>query len=710
MKHLAFSIALLLIAVVGKADTYQDNYRICDLTNWYADDTAYDPETGRLDLNRGWGSHKYNFGILTTGIAGEYSRVVLELSEPCDYDNILLWTCETEPWNEDRIDVNITRGDSYFSIMLREGFINQIGITSTSADPAAESAHLMIKSLYLEMNPNDRANLNLENTICFDNYGDINLVGENQWSFTAWGWAGFWYPQTFDYNDFSSLELRMPSGLPGRLDVAIWNGDAENLWGGETLWYNYPEGTTEISIPITSEWNCIAFSACNSGLPNESVYEISEVYLVKQQLAYEVNGNEAAVVGIKVKRGEITVPAKINLAGVEYEVTSIANDAFYYQEYLDAITLSEGLTSIGQRAFAYCWIPEIEIPATVTSIGDEAFYNCHELSSVKIKGNALTELGTRAFSQCRKLDKIELPSSLVTLGDGAFSHCSNLEQISMSGVKMLGNQAFEGCAFDEFTIDYPISKVGMYAWADCNALENIWIECAAAFDSYAFDGIPAECMALGNYDLRATLSMPQGAEWWYYDRLVPSDTDYCTYYVVNPFVVPAGCKAAVVEDANSQSLTLNWKYLANEMVPANTGVILEMSNIEDDLILISKDNDTEDVKNLLAGSADDSYVTLENSYVYYALESEENAPVFSRIESNFTNPARTAYLKVPASANPKDSYNLLNPEDINGLEGVMADSNIADEGIFTLTGVKLPQGATLSPGFYIINGKKTFIH
>ena len=65
----------------------------------------------------------------------------------------------------------------------------------------------------------------------------------------------------------------------------------------------------------------------------------------------------------------------------------------------------------------------IEVPNSVTSIGNEAFTNCSGLTSIKIP-NSVTSIGNSAFQGCSGLTSIEIPNSVTSIGDGAFSRFS----------------------------------------------------------------------------------------------------------------------------------------------------------------------------------------------------------------------------------------------------------------------------------------------
>ncbi len=104
-----------------------------------------------------------------------------------------------------------------------------------------------------------------------------------------------------------------------------------------------------------------------------------------------------------------------------------------------------GLTSIGEGAFAECDnLSSIEIPNSVTSIGGFAFSNCWNLSSIEIP-NSVTSIGNQAFADCSNLSSIEIPNSVISIGDGAFSYCNSLSTMTLLATvpPALGDGAFE---------------------------------------------------------------------------------------------------------------------------------------------------------------------------------------------------------------------------------------------------------------------------
>ena len=86
------------------------------------------------------------------------------------------------------------------------------------------------------------------------------------------------------------------------------------------------------------------------------------------------------------------------------------------------ITVKEGTVGIADRAFCrfetdyadFVNLVGVNIPDSVTWIGDEAFYRATDLQEIKLPKN-LTELGWRAFGFCASLKEITIPKGVKKL-------------------------------------------------------------------------------------------------------------------------------------------------------------------------------------------------------------------------------------------------------------------------------------------------------
>ncbi len=128
-------------------------------------------------------------------------------------------------------------------------------------------------------------------------------------------------------------------------------------------------------------------------------------------------------------------------------VTTIGNDAFYDCDSLTSITIPDSVTTIGNYAFAYCdSLTSITIPDSVTTIGNDAFYDCDSLTSITIP-DSVTTIGDDAFAWCDSLTSITIPDSVTTIGDDAFAWCDSLTDVIIGdSVTTIGYSAFEYCS------------------------------------------------------------------------------------------------------------------------------------------------------------------------------------------------------------------------------------------------------------------------
>ncbi|MCI8610243.1 MAG: leucine-rich repeat protein [Firmicutes bacterium] len=132
--------------------------------------------------------------------------------------------------------------------------------------------------------------------------------------------------------------------------------------------------------------------------------------------------------------------------------------------------------SIGQEAFMWCNLSSIEIPNSVTSIGECAFWECIDLARVKIP-DSVTEISAGAFGDCWNLDNVKLPANTTKIEEQAFTGCRNLTSITIPGkVAYIGEDAFRGChGLKKVTIQQGVDTIGDGAFAGCRSLDSVTI-------------------------------------------------------------------------------------------------------------------------------------------------------------------------------------------------------------------------------------------
>ncbi|MGN0824125.1 MAG: leucine-rich repeat protein [Candidatus Coproplasma sp.] len=249
---------------------------------------------------------------------------------------------------------------------------------------------------------------------------------------------------------------------------------------GDSAFYNCIKLTRVYYGGTVVKWNNITIGATNNDkLKGENIYYYSKTEPTAEGNYWHYGAN-----------GEIVI-WQVNLsAGLSYTLN--ADSAGYTVSGIGTCTDTEivipsacydGLpvTAIGANAFQnHDGFTSITIPASVTSIGDEAFRVCSSLTSVTFGANSqLTSIGANAFQNCSSLESITIPASVTSIG----------------------NYAFRGTSLTSITIPASVTSIGNYAFYDCDELKSIAIPTSVtSIGNNAFNG----CTALTEINYNAT--------------------------------------------------------------------------------------------------------------------------------------------------------------------------------------------------------------
>lgn len=208
-------------------------------------------------------------------------------------------------------------------------------------------------------------------------------------------------------------------------------------------------------------------------------------------------------------------------------LVSIPESAFDYCYHLESVTIPAGVTSIGRKAFYYCnKLTSIAIPGSVTSIDYYAFDYCTNLTTVvsPVWANfnscpvtevtipyGVTAIADNAFNSCA-LSRINIPSGVTSIGAWAFSNCYNLNELTIpDGVVSIGDGAFSGSGnLTKIRIPGSVTSVGSSIFMGCNGLTSAGpIESGSSIEFGWTDRIPGNTFA-GFRDVFKRVTIPSG--------------------------------------------------------------------------------------------------------------------------------------------------------------------------------------------------------
>ena len=252
------------------------------------------------------------------------------------------------------------------------------------------------------------------------------------------------------------------------------------------------------------------------------------------------------------------------------------------------IEIPSSVTKIGESAFEKCWdLESVSGLSSVDIIPNRAFAYCSSLNDFEYSEGLLV-IGEEAFRSC-PISSISMPSSLVAIERGSFSECSNLTTIMLNdGLRSIGYNAFLNCPASRIDLPDSVIIIGDAAFQGCSNLSEI---------------------------------------------MIPSETKYIKQ---NPFIDCSSLKKIVVSDKNDAFEVIDGALYdkVNDLMvtePINTDTYNESSAYDDfsnTLYLQSVDENTFEVldagaqnnsdKILVRDDADDNYYDEDTDcYVWY---------------------------------------------------------------------------------------------
>lgn len=197
---------------------------------------------------------------------------------------------------------------------------------------------------------------------------------------------------------------------------------------------------------------------------------------------YVNHGDSIEITGFDNSVSDVVIPSEIE----GLPVTAISVGAFYLST-ITSIEVPDSVTSIGEMAFLGCTsLKSVKLSTRVAKIDKNAFGSCSALQEIQVaKDNpnfsslngvlyskkqdtlviypaaktdaayiipsGVTSVAMYAFSENPYLETLTIPNSLIKVGDSAFYNCKNLRAVSYNGTEEEWNQITIGLLNEKLT-------------------------------------------------------------------------------------------------------------------------------------------------------------------------------------------------------------------------------------------------------------------
>lgn len=108
-------------------------------------------------------------------------------------------------------------------------------------------------------------------------------------------------------------------------------------------------------------------------------------------------------------------------------ITEIGNEAFFCCSSLASVTLGNQLQYIGKLAFNSTIFTTIDLPNSLITIDEQAF-RCTKITELTVP--SCTSIASKAF-ESSDIARISLPANITSISEDAFWNCSNLNEINV---------------------------------------------------------------------------------------------------------------------------------------------------------------------------------------------------------------------------------------------------------------------------------------
>ena len=276
-------------------------------------------------------------------------------------------------------------------------------------------------------------------------FGYKSYFGKKAENFTIYGYRGTAAETYANENGFTFIPLDLveferfedTTSTSPVYDVTVHSGavveerqyaELYEEWSEDHYWINKLTFDARGVAPITI--NDYGFAGAN-GAPGyiRTIEFIGSGDVVFGSQAFNFTGIESLTLPANVKfkdnaEGIFTSCLRLKTADIYCDVVP---KMFYDCNSLETVNFKGNTTSIPYAAFRNCNIKRLDIPASVKSIGEEAFFGSYQMAAVTLH-SGLSSIGAKAFYD-NNFKFVIIPASVTSIGEKAFGYISDSKTI-----------------------------------------------------------------------------------------------------------------------------------------------------------------------------------------------------------------------------------------------------------------------------------------
>ena len=276
--------------------------------------------------------------------------------------------------------------------------------------------------------------------------------------------------------------------------------------GTDLTWVKVPASVAEIGEkafgydadgqPIADFTLCVAPGSTAEAYAKANNFALE--YFTESGLRYEIltdaeTGDQyASIITYDGTDPQLVIPETLQ----DVPVTEIGYRAFLENAVITGVTLPSTLKKIGDRAFMFTNVGDIDLPAGLEIIEEGAFAQMPNLTAINIPGGVkelpymvfyndvnlasvtlnegLEKIGSDVFSSCSGLKSLILPDTVKELGENTFQNCTSLASINFpAGLTYIPYACFDNAGLTTLTIPENIVSIGGGAFGRCAKLTSV---------------------------------------------------------------------------------------------------------------------------------------------------------------------------------------------------------------------------------------------